>query len=465
MRRRVQGRPVYDERMLCHSPQERLFIDGAWREGLLPPLEALPAGERDADAGRVPRLRRGCRRARRRRARSRSRPRARAGPRRWRRSTPSPSPPGSTRRGLRRAGPALVPRLLLPRRLRRRRGAGLGLGRPPLLRQPARLPRAGRRRRTRGRRRRRRPHLAGRQRLAGRAPGGAARRAPACRPRRAAHPRRPRRRRARRLECRDPAPSSAGARRGWSLATPLFVAARLLESPPPALLARRRGDAPCAVAGRQPAARRARSTTGRARRPRGTTCPTAAPRSATSTRCTRARGRSPGRPCSPPTGRSAARARPSSRTQRARLLSEDWRPWAGRVVADLATMHPDLPAKLRRIDLMRYGHAMSIPIPGVRSSAALQALAAPQKRLQFAHADLSSYSVFEEAFFHGTRAGRSAAAHLGASEGTIRCVIRNLARAALGPHEEPSRSGPLVQARTELLLHPAGAPDASPSRR
>ena len=73
-------------------------------------------------------------------------------------------------------------------------------------------------------------------------------------------------------------------------------------------------------------------------------------------------------------------------------------------------MHPDLPAKLRRIDLMRYGHAMSIPIPGVRSSPALQALAAPQKRLQFAHADLSSYSVFEEAFFHGTRAGRAAAA-------------------------------------------------------
>ncbi len=96
--------------------------------------------------------------------------------------------------------------------------------------------------------------------------------------------------------------------------------------------------------------------------------------------------------------------------QRARLLSEDWRLWAGRIVADLTTMHPDLPAKLRRVDLMRYGHAMSIPIPGVRSSAALQALAAPQKRLQFAHADLSSYSVFEEAFFHGTRAGRTAAA-------------------------------------------------------
>ena len=95
--------------------------------------------------------------------------------------------------------------------------------------------------------------------------------------------------------------------------------------------------------------------------------------------------------------------------QRARLLSDDWRPWADRVVADLATMHPDLPGKIRRVELMRYGHAMSIPLPGLRGSAALQALAAPQKRVQFGHADLSAYSVFEEAFFHGTRAGRIAA--------------------------------------------------------
>jgi len=30
------GRVVYDERHLCHSPQERLFIDGHWQDGLLP---------------------------------------------------------------------------------------------------------------------------------------------------------------------------------------------------------------------------------------------------------------------------------------------------------------------------------------------------------------------------------------------------------------------------------------------
>ncbi len=36
LRRRVSGRWQYDERHLCHSPQERLFYRGEWQEGLLP---------------------------------------------------------------------------------------------------------------------------------------------------------------------------------------------------------------------------------------------------------------------------------------------------------------------------------------------------------------------------------------------------------------------------------------------
>jgi len=96
------------------------------------------------------------------------------------------------------------------------------------------------------------------------------------------------------------------------------------------------------------------------------------------------------------------------RANRTRLLAEPWQAWAGRIVDDLARAHPDLPDKLERIDLMRYGHAMSVPVPGLRSSAALSALALPQRRVHFAHADLSSYSVFEEALYHGTRAASQA---------------------------------------------------------
>jgi hypothetical protein len=79
------------------------------------------------------------------------------------------------------------------------------------------------------------------------------------------------------------------------------------------------------------------------------------------------------------------------------------------VLQDLAPAHPDLAAKVKQVDLMRYGHAMSIPLPGVRSSAALRALAEVAGRVHFAHSDLSGYSVFEEAFFHGHSAGRRAA--------------------------------------------------------
>ena len=92
--------------------------------------------------------------------------------------------------------------------------------------------------------------------------------------------------------------------------------------------------------------------------------------------------------------------------QRARLLNEPWSAWAQAVLQDLAVAHPDLASKVTQVDLMRYGHAMSVPLPGLRGSAALSALANTTGRVHFAHADLSGYSVFEEACFHGHAAAR-----------------------------------------------------------
>ena len=60
---------------------------------------------------------------------------------------------------------------------------------------------------------------------------------------------------------------------------------------------------------------------------------------------------------------------------------------------------------LTRVDIARFGHAMSMPVPGLRGSAELAALQRPFGRVSLAHADLSAYSVFEEAFFHGHRVG------------------------------------------------------------
>jgi protoporphyrinogen oxidase len=92
---------------------------------------------------------------------------------------------------------------------------------------------------------------------------------------------------------------------------------------------------------------------------------------------------------------------------RQRLARETWQTWAQRVLNDLSPVHPDLPGKLGRIDLMRWGHAMLIPTPGLRGHPALAALAHPQGLLHFAHSDLSAYSVFEEAFTRGSLAAQS----------------------------------------------------------
>ncbi len=95
--------------------------------------------------------------------------------------------------------------------------------------------------------------------------------------------------------------------------------------------------------------------------------------------------------------------------QRRRLLDESAANWAQAVVTDLARAHPDLPARIAQIDLMRYGHAMSVPVPGQRGSGALKALAGTSGRVHFAHTDLSGYSVFEEAMYQGYRAAAMAA--------------------------------------------------------
>ncbi|MBA4178877.1 MAG: hypothetical protein C0505_20335, partial [Leptothrix sp. (in: Bacteria)] len=91
-------------------------------------------------------------------------------------------------------------------------------------------------------------------------------------------------------------------------------------------------------------------------------------------------------------------------TERAALLADDPAPWVARVLAELQPAHPDIHRRVQRIDLMRWGHAMAIPVPGVQRHAALRALRAARGRVRFAHADLAGLSVFEEAFTAGSEA-------------------------------------------------------------
>ena len=65
---------------------------------------------------------------------------------------------------------------------------------------------------------------------------------------------------------------------------------------------------------------------------------------------------------------------------------------------------PTSAALVTRLDLMRWGHAMTRPRPGFIWGEARQRLLNAQDRVLFAHSDLSGYSIFEEANYRGVLA-------------------------------------------------------------
>ena len=87
---------------------------------------------------------------------------------------------------------------------------------------------------------------------------------------------------------------------------------------------------------------------------------------------------------------------------RAEVLQQPGPHWRDRILTELSVPHRDLARKLTRVEVTRYGHAMPIPAPGVLSQ-----LPPPpdSPRVQYAHSDWAGYSIFEEAFTLGHRAG------------------------------------------------------------
>ena len=102
------------------------------------------------------------------------------------------------------------------------------------------------------------------------------------------------------------------------------------------------------------------------------------------------------------------------------LYASDGKSSVARLFAELEPAHADIRKRVSHVDIMRWGHAMVVPVPGLRAAAALAQLRQMQGRVSFAHSDLSGYSVFEEAFFNGLRAGRQAACEV-SGVGASRC--------------------------------------------
>jgi hypothetical protein len=402
-RRGAAGEAVYDERQLCHAPQERLFIEGTWVEGLLPPLDALPADQRGATRDQYLRFQAAVEAAGRERAfaipTSRARPSAHA-------LTLDISSFASWLDQGGFTAPAL--RWYLDYCCRDDFGAGAAFV----------------------------SAWAGLHYFASRhgfqAPGAEesdARGAVLTWPQGNAW-----------LTNRLAAPLGERLHTGklvlrvheqrsdvnvtvwnartqatetWSaahvvLAVPLFIAARLLEAAPPALQAAAAAlpHAPWLVANVQ-LARALADHAGAA--PAWDNVLFDGPSLGYVDAMHQSTRPHPGPTVLTLYWALGGNAPGELAAHRARLLNQPWTVWADAVLTEIGRAHPDVRANAVRVDLMRYGHAMAIPAPGVRFHPALAALGQARGRVRFAHSDLAGYSVFEEAFIHGDRVGREIA--------------------------------------------------------
>jgi hypothetical protein len=92
------------------------------------------------------------------------------------------------------------------------------------------------------------------------------------------------------------------------------------------------------------------------------------------------------------------------------LLQRDWAYWRDAILDDLERVHPDIRSCVSRIDIMRFGHAMARPKPGVIFSPERLGLAKREHGILFANSDLSGFSIFEEAQYRGVVAADRAIA-------------------------------------------------------
>ena len=106
---------------------------------------------------------------------------------------------------------------------------------------------------------------------------------------------------------------------------------------------------------------------------------------------------------------------PDPSAERARILGRDWASWRDEAIADLRPAHPDLPDRVTRLDVWRWGHAMVRPTPGFLWGEERLRAARPLGAVHFAGADVGGLPLFEEAQWSGVRAAEEALAALGVS--------------------------------------------------
>ena len=79
--------------------------------------------------------------------------------------------------------------------------------------------------------------------------------------------------------------------------------------------------------------------------------------------------------------------------------------WAEGILSELERVHPDIRKLTTRLDVFRHGHAMRRPVPGSLFHGQREKMANFENlHISLAHADLSGFSLFEEAQYRGVLA-------------------------------------------------------------
>jgi phytoene dehydrogenase-like protein len=100
------------------------------------------------------------------------------------------------------------------------------------------------------------------------------------------------------------------------------------------------------------------------------------------------------------------------RQVREKLLRATWAELADVVLTDLERSHPEIRQLTTKLDVYLWGHAMIQPVVGFRSSNQRANALMPFGGIHFANTDLSGIALFEEAFDHGCRAAAEVSAGL-----------------------------------------------------
>ena len=89
---------------------------------------------------------------------------------------------------------------------------------------------------------------------------------------------------------------------------------------------------------------------------------------------------------------------------REQLLAVPWSDWVELGLTDLQRAHPKIRELVTRVDIFRWGHAMVQPYTGFVWSQTRRDSVVPDRNVHFANTDLSGVALMEEAFYHGVRA-------------------------------------------------------------